>query len=269
MPAGIRNFVERPKAARPPNSSQTDPTRLEGLLNLILLSKEDLASSGKRAVITGRRHKHILEVLKPSAGDELSVGVAGGKIGIGRVIEIDDRSVEMEVSLYKDPPPPVPGTLILAMPRPIVLNRLLGHITALGIKKIILVHSKRMEKSYWKSPVLKEENIKAQFALGLEQAKDTIMPEVLCRMRFKPFVEDELPGIIKGTCAFVAHPEGITGILPCGVKGAFTLVIGPEGGFLPDEILAFKRAGCKCVNLGGRILRVETAVVAALGRMIR
>ena len=232
------------------------------------MSKEDFTISGKRAVITGRRHKHIREFLKPVAGNELCVGLINGKIGKGRVVATDDRSIEMEASFYKDPPRPVPGTLILAMPRPLVFNRLLGHITALGIKKIILVHSKRVEKSYWKSPVLKEENIKVQLVLGLEQAKDTIMPEVLCRMRFKPFVEDELPGIIKGTSAFVAHPEGVTGVLPCCVKGAFTLVIGPEGGFLPDEVWAFKRAGCKCVNLGGRILRVETAVVAALGRMI-
>jgi 16S rRNA (uracil1498-N3)-methyltransferase len=237
-------------------------------LNLILLSKEDLTGSGKRAVITGRRYEHIREFIKPVAGSELCVGLVGGKIGLGRVVSKNDSSIEMEISLYKDPPESVSGTLILAMPRPIVFNRLLGHITALGIKKIILVHSKRVEKSYWQSPVLKEENIKTQLVLGLEQAKDTIMPEVLRRKRLKPFVEDELPGIIKGTSAFVAHPEGATGVLPCAVLGAFTLVVGPEGGFLPDEVLAFKRAGCKCVNLGGRILRVETAVVAALGRMI-
>lgn len=235
----------------------------------MLLSKEDLTGfRRKRAVITGRRYNHISEVLKSSVGDELSVGVIGGKIGIGRVIKIDDKSVEIEASLYKDPPGPVRGALILAMPRPIVFNRILGHITALGIKKIILIHSKRVEKSYWKSPVLKEENIKARLVLGLEQAKDTIMPQVLCRMRFKTFVEDELPAIIKGTSAFVAHPEGALSLLPSCVKGAFTLVIGPEGGFLPDEVSTFKRSGCKCVNLGDRILRVETAVVAALGRLI-
>ncbi|MCX5666217.1 MAG: 16S rRNA (uracil(1498)-N(3))-methyltransferase [Candidatus Omnitrophica bacterium] len=238
-------------------------------MNLILLAEEDLAGSGKRAVITGRRYKHIREFLKPDAGNELCVGLVGGKIGVGRVIAADDRSLEMEVALYKDPPSPIQGTLVLAMPRPIVFNRLLGHVTALGIKKIVLIHSKRVEKSYWQSPVLKEENIKAQLALALEQAKDTIMPEVLRRMKFKVFVEDDLPGMIKGTSAFVAHPDGVTELLPCGVRGAFTLVIGPEGGFLPDEISAFKRAGCRCVNLGDRILRVETAVAAALGRMIK
>ncbi|MDO8535813.1 MAG: 16S rRNA (uracil(1498)-N(3))-methyltransferase [Candidatus Omnitrophota bacterium] len=237
-------------------------------MNLILLSKEDLTGSGERAIVTGRQHKHIREFLKPVIGSELCVGLVDGKIGKGRVVAIDDRSIEMETSFYKDPPKSVPGTLILAMPRPIVFNRLLMSITTLGIKKITLIHSQRVEKSYWKSPVLKEENIREQLTLGLEQAKDTIMPEVMCRMKFKAFVEDELPGLIKGKSAFIAHPEDATDILPCAVLGAFTLVIGPEGGFLPDEISAFKRAGCKCVNLGDRILRVETAVVAALGRLI-
>lgn len=238
-------------------------------MNLILLSKEDLTNSGKRAVITGRRYKHIREFLKPVIGSELCVGLVNGKTGLGRITVINDKSVEMEVSLNKEALSPAPGTLILAMPRPIVFNRLLRSVTTLGIKKIVLIHSKRVEKSYWKSPVLKEENIKSQLALGLEQAKDTIMPEVLCRMKFKSFIEDELPEIIKGTSAFVAHPQDAAGVLPCGVKGAFTLVIGPEGGFLPDEVLAFERAGCKSVNLGPRILRVETAVTAALGRMIK
>ena len=236
-------------------------------MNLILLSKDDLTGSGNRARIAGRRHKHILKFLKPAVGDKLCVGLINGKIGTGRIVTIDDKSVEMGLSLIQDPPHPVPGTLILAMPRPIVFNRLLGHITAFGIKNVVLLHSKRVEKSYWNSPVLKEENIKAQLILGLEQAKDTIMPEVSFRMRFKPFVKDELPGIVKGARAFLAHPECAALVLPCGVKGAFTLVIGPEGGFLPDEVEAFKMAGCRCVSLGERILRVETAVVAALARL--
>ena len=235
-------------------------------MNLILLSKDDLPDSGECAIITGRRHKHILEVLKSIVGDELCVGLVNGNIGKGRIVAIDGKSVEIKVSLDQAPPRPALGTLVLAMPRPIVFNRLLGHITALGIKNIILIHSKRVEKSYWKSPVLKEENIRAQLILGLEQAKDTIMPEVSSRMKFKSFVENELPDTVKGTRAFVAHPEAQEPI-PCGLNSAFTLVIGPEGGFLPDEIEGLKRAGCRCVSLGKRILRVETAVVAALSKL--
>lgn len=237
-------------------------------MNLILLSKDDMDPSAKRAVVTGRRNKHIREFLKPVPGDELCVGLVNGRLGTGRVISTSDSSIEMEISLDRDPPAPVPGTLVLALPRPIVFNRLLCHVACLGIKKIVLINSKRVEKSYWHSPVLKEENIKEQLMLGLEQARDTVVPEVSRGMNFKKFIEDKLPEIIKGTRAFVAHPEGAAGMLPCGVKEKFTIVIGPEGGLLPDEIGAFKKAGCRCVSLGERILRVETAVVAALGRML-
>lgn len=236
-------------------------------MNLILLSKEDLKDNGNMVILTDRRYKHIRQILKSSIGDELCVGMVGGLIGQGRVLAIDDKAVEIEVTFGNKPPLPSQCTLILVMPRPIVLNRLLSHLSSMGIKKIVLIQSARVEKSYWKSPVLSEENIKEKLVLGLEQAKDTIMPEVICRKNFKTFVEDELPGIIKGAHAFVAHPDTQDG-LPCGVKGASALVIGPEGGFLPDEIKCLEKAGCLRVNLGERILRVEVAVIAALSRII-
>jgi len=46
-----------------------------------------------------------------------------------------------------------------------------------------------------------------------------------------------------------------------------TLVIGPEGGFIPAEVDLLSRSGCRPVNLGERILRVETAVAALTGRL--
>ena len=64
------------------------------------------------------------------------------------------------------------------------------------------------EKSYWKSPVLEVEKIRDQFILGLEQAKDTIMPEIQFCKKFRPFAEDKLPGMIKKGKAFVAHFRG-------------------------------------------------------------
>ncbi|MFA5145840.1 MAG: 16S rRNA (uracil(1498)-N(3))-methyltransferase [Candidatus Omnitrophota bacterium] len=235
-------------------------------MNLILLSKDDFIDPGRRVRLTGRRHKHIREILKSSIGDELCVGLLGDRIGKGRVLAIDDKAVEMEISLETDPPRPVPITLVLALPRPIVLKRVLSHVTALGIKKIILIQTERVEKSYWNSPALKEESIRTQLMLGLEQAKDTIMPEVLCRTKFKPFAEDELPSLIRGTRAFLADPEAEEAA-PCGNATPATLVIGTEGGFLPNEAALLKRAGCESVRFGKRILRVETAVIAAIARL--
>ena len=236
-------------------------------MNLILLLEEDFSANGDRVRLSGRRHQHIRDILKSSVGDELCVGVEGSQIGRARVLAIDDNTVEMDVILEKNPPSPIPLTLILAMPRPLVLRRVLIHSTVLGVKKIILLHTKRVQKSYWNSPVLSEEKIREHFILGLEQAKDTIMPEIQFRKGFKPFVEDELPDMVKGSQAFVAHSEGEK-VPPVKGDRPVILVIGPEGGFIPYEIESLEKSGCRAVNFGERIMNVETAVVACISRLM-
>ncbi|MFA5524482.1 MAG: RsmE family RNA methyltransferase, partial [Tissierellales bacterium] len=84
---------------------------------------------------------------------------------------------------------------------------------------------------------------------------------------FKPFVEDRIPDIIKGTRAIVAHPIADKDC-PRDIGERITLAIGPEGGFIPYEIDMLKEHGFKVVSLGQRILRVETAISVILGRLL-
>jgi len=132
---------------------------------------------------------------------------------------------------------------------------------------IMLLHTNRVEKSYWKSPTLEVEKIRDQFILGLEQAKDTIMPEIQFCKKFRPFVEDELPGMIKEGKAFVAHCKGDE-VFPTKGDSSAILLIGPEGGFIPFEIEMLKKNGCKIIKFGERIMNVETAVVACVSRFM-
>jgi RsmE family RNA methyltransferase len=136
----------------------------------------------------------------------------------------------------------------------------------MGVKRIILVNAARVEKSYWQSPFLETDVINHQLVLGLEQARDTMLPEVLLRPRFKPFVEDDLPAIAERTSALVAHPSGPE---PCPreVTRPVTLAIGPEGGFVPFEIDKFLSLGFSVVNAGERVLNVETAVLSLIARL--
>jgi RsmE family RNA methyltransferase len=136
----------------------------------------------------------------------------------------------------------------------------------MGVKKICLIHAYRVEKSFWSSPFLDETSIRDQLILGLEQACDTIMPEILLWPLFKPFVEDELPGIMTGTLSLVAHPEAAMEC-PRNVSENVTLAIGPEGGFIQYEIDKLTECGFQAVSMGERILRVEAAVPALLSRL--
>jgi RsmE family RNA methyltransferase len=235
-------------------------------MNLILLFEEDFDDSGKTVSLSGRRWEHITKVHRASPGDELTVGLLNGKVGTGRISSIDGSSLTMSVELNSEAPPPLPLTLLLAMPRPKMLKRILQSVTAMGVKRIYLINAWRVEKSFWESPVLKEEMLREQMILGLEQAKDTILPEVHIRKFFKPFVEDELPEIAKDTLPLVAHPIASE---PCprGLADAVTLAVGPEGGFIPYEVERLEGAGFMAVHMGERILRVETAIPALLARL--
>lgn len=234
-------------------------------MNLLLLEQPDFISA-QRVRLTGRRLQHMREIHQASAGDSLRVGLIGGLMGEGQVISLDADHAELEISLSQTPPAKLPLTLLLAMPRPKMFRRILQHCASLGVAEIVLLNSYRVEKSFWQTPFLQPEVIRHNLLLGLEQARDTVLPNVRIEKRFKPFVEDQLPAIIGDSLGLVAHP-GDYPPCPRAVPGAITLAIGPEGGWIAYEVDKLIDAGMQPVQLGERILRVETAVTALIARL--
>jgi RsmE family RNA methyltransferase len=234
-------------------------------MNLILLFPEDMVTD-ERARITGRRLRHVLDVHRAGVGDDLVVGLLGGRIGRGRVTRLDEAVLDMDVRFDRDPPAKLPLTVILALPRPKVLRRVLHSLSVMGVGRIVLVNAARVEKSYWQTPFLAADAIERQLVLGLEQSRDTVLPDVLLKQRFRPFVEDELPAMIKGSLSLVAHPGGVA-TCPRDVLGPATLAVGPEGGFVPYEIEKLVSLGFTLVSLGERVLNVETAIPALISRL--
>jgi RsmE family RNA methyltransferase len=235
-------------------------------VNLLLLEDADFIGVD-RVRLSGRRLKHLHEVHRAEAGDRLRVGHIGGAMGEGHLLSLDEDSAELAVELNLAPPAKLPLTLILALPRPKMLKRTLQTIASMGVPRLVLVNSYRVEKSFWQTPFLQPEEIREQLILGLEQARDTVLPEVSIEKRFKPFVEDRLPALAAGTLGLVGHP-GDYPACPRAVQGQVTLAIGPEGGWIPYEVeLLREAAGLQPVQLGERILRVETAVPVLLARL--
>mgnify|MGYP001627432233 CR=1 FL=1 len=235
-------------------------------MNLILLSPEDLASPSSALIRDTRRLTHIKQVHGAAVGDTLKVGLLNGSIGKGTITALDEGEISLALDLTEAPPPALDLTLVLALPRPKMLRRILQTISTLGVKKLHLINSYRVEKSYWQTPFLEPESIQEQLLLGLEQGCDTRLPEVHLHKRFKPFVEDELPALIAGTRALVAHPY-TTIACPSQIDYALSLAVGPEGGFIEYEIALLQKCGFEAVHLGERIMRVETAVPYLLGRL--
>ena len=238
-------------------------------MNLILLFPDDFASDGT-VRLGGRRARHVYEVLRARVGDSLTVGRVNGQVGKGTVLVVEPDEVRLSVALSEDPPPPHGLDLILAMPRPKVLRRVLQSAASLGARRIVLVGAQRVEKSYFDTPFLEPRELERNLVLGLEQARDTVLPEVVVRRRFRPFVEDELEAFWPAaTCArLLAQPGAGGGPTGCDLRKAGSpaaLAIGPEGGWIPFELELLAAQGFKAFDLGPRILRVETAVPFAFG----
>jgi len=240
-------------------------------VNLILLFPDDFASDGTVRLI-GRRARHVHEVHRARVGDSLTVGRVNGQVGKGTLLFVEPDEVRLSVCLSEDPPPPAGLDLLLAMPRPKVLRRVLQAAASLGARRIVLLAAQRVEKSYFDSPFLEPGEVERNLVLGLEQARDTALPEVVVRRRFRPFVEDELELYWPAaTCArLLAHPAATRSPADCDVGrpgSPAVLAIGPEGGWIPFELELLEAHGFRSFGLGPRILRVETVVPFAFGQV--
>lgn len=237
-------------------------------MNLLILPPS--AFTKDTATITEpAKLSHIHTVLKAQVGDTLKVGEFGGLMGTAKIAHLDEGCCVLdEVCLDVMPPPKLDVTVILALPRPKVLRRLMLDMTAFGVGHIILINSVRTDKSYWGSPLMGRLD---EFILeGLEQGKDSIPPTITLAKRFKPFVQDELPALMANKSACVFHPyAGMSFGQRVETQGLpQVVVIGAEGGFVPYEIELLASVGVQAVTLGERILRTESAVNAVLGRWL-
>lgn len=234
-------------------------------MNIVLLDANQDCSSDIWSIEDQRQIKHLNQHLQLKAGDTLKVGVRDGQRYLTEVQSITAQQIMLRPIQAENVPNKVPVHLILALPRPKVLRRMIMDAVTLGVERISLIHSYRVDKSYWQSPFLQQ--LDDYVTLGLEQAGDTIVPEIQLYKRFKPFVEDVLPTLIsEQRPAYVAHPYAEQS-MPHAIAHGCNLIVGPEGGFIPYEIELLKKNGCQAMSLGNRILRTETAVSNILGRL--
>lgn len=237
-------------------------------MNRLILFPSDLLDESS-AILADRRAQHIRSVLKAQIGDSIRFGLLNGPIGLARLVEDNDSGLCLHLEYTDETPTPhIPCTLVLALPRPKVARRLIEAICTLGVEQLHLINSYKVDKSYWQSHYLHEEKLQQQLLLGLEQSGSTHIPKIFQHQRFRPFTEDIFPELIRGKTGLLAHPHS-ENECPADIETPSVLVVGPEGGFTEFEVDLLQAQGAFPVSLGKRILRVETAVPALIGRLHR
>ncbi|MDG0979819.1 MAG: 16S rRNA (uracil(1498)-N(3))-methyltransferase [Halieaceae bacterium] len=237
-------------------------------MNIVLLEPNALGDHFQ-AQLSERAHKHCIEVIKPEVGSQLNVGVYGGKLGVGKVLEHSKTRTVLDVEISELPPRKETLCLVLALPRPKMVRRILSASIELGVETVHIINSYRVEKSYWQSPYLKPDAIETTIHTALEQAGDTVPPSLHWHKGFKPFAEDHLPNLVRSYPNAWLGDHRVHSRLDVSTCDSHRLIaIGPEGGFIPYEVGLLQQAGLTPINLGARIMRVETAVSALLGKLI-
>lgn len=224
----------------------------------------DNITDEKYAVITGEDARHISRSLRMKKEDALTVTCDG--IDYSCVIKnITDESVELEVLFFEKckSEPSIDLTLYQAVPKLDKLELIIQKSVELGVNRIVPVLTRRCvsrpsEKDF-------EKKRQRYQRIALEAAKQSgrgVIPEVLPMIGFN----EALERMKNDDCPLMLYEQGGVRFSEAGLSEAKTvsLLIGSEGGFDESEVARADESGVKRIWLGDRILRCETAPIAAV-----
>lgn len=240
-------------------------------MNLLLVAAEELSHTGQ-LVLTGRRAEHLRTVLRVVVGQKLRAGLVRGGVGEATVLSVSESQIVLHTRFGASLVPPT-RELILALPRPKVLPRILQAVASFGVRRVDLVNTWRVDAAYFESHRLEESSLREQLLLGCEQGRQTYLPEIAVHRLLVPFFRDHLAPRLQrepGRVLIVGHPNAdqhIEEVVQSGPSHAVTLFVGSDGGFVESELQSLVGLGAKVVRLGAAVLRTEVAVVALMSQL--
>lgn len=235
-------------------------------MNLLLLDERDRIDADC-VTLTDTRAAHVLNVLRATPGQTVRIGRLDGPFGTGTVVSASGGRVMLRCQFDTATPPRPQVDVLLALPRPKVMRRLWAQLAALGVGHIILTNAERVERHYFDTHVLSEDTYRPLLIEGLQQARDTRLPNVSIHRQFRILVEDHLDGLFRDGIRLLADPSGTTSIqsaLAERTSQRVLLAIGPEGGWNAFELSLLAAHGFRLGSLGPRTLRTDTACTALL-----
>lgn len=239
-------------------------------MNILILEKAEV---GVRIPRADRRWAHVSKVLRKNKGDRIAAGIADGDLGEAVLRELDEAGMVLDFEGGREPPPLASLRLILGFPRPIQAARILKDLTSLGVGEIHLTGTELGEKSYAMSSIFKDHDFRGPLVEGAEQAGNPRLPLVFThwslarcletlaadpetgsRVFLHPYSDAPRMGAALGVLSELSVPE---------LSVPVTLAVGSERGWTDAEVARLFEAGFAARTLGGRILKTETAALAA------
>ena len=228
-------------------------------MNLVLFSPAEIARPLPR---NDRRAIHVLEVLRRKVGDTFDAGLINGPRGKGTLVAVSPETLTLSFAWTAEPPPLDPLILIVGLPRPQTARDILRDATSLGVAAIHFVVTDKGEHSYAASTLWTSGEWQRHLIAGAEQAFDTRLPEITHGRLLIEAIAALPPD---ATRLVLDHYDASTPLSaqPLGA-GAIALAFGPERGWSNAERAALRGSGFASGHLGARVLRLETAVTAAV-----
>ena len=229
-------------------------------VNIILFEPDE---TGGRLDRSDPRAAHILDVLRREPGDSFDAGIVNGPIGKGTLVAVADDTLELAFCWQDTPPALEPITLIVGLPRPQAARRILQEATTLGAAAIHFVLTDKGDANYASSALWHSGEWRRHLIAGAQQAFTTRLPEVSTGrtlaelLRSSPFSES-----LRLALDNYEGSRLLGNVID--IKLPMTLALGSERGWSAGERRALRQAGFELVHLGTRVLRTETACIAAL-----
>lgn len=221
------------------------------------------ADAGEEAVleIEGDAYRHLFRSRRLPVGARLRVVDGRGRARAARVASVERRraeavlgeSVEANESELR-------VTLLAGALRPERADTLVEKATEIGVHAVRFLRMERTPRRYGEGRLDRMHRVARA---AVEQCGRAWIPPV------SHHEWDELEDLLADGPLFVLRPGGEGRLRAREEKDAASVVIGPEGGFAEAELLRLGELGAVGVDLGPRILRVETAaMVAAAGLLL-
>ncbi len=217
---------------------------------------------GDKAALTGKHAEHLSRVLRARVGQEFDVS-AGGRLRRGRVVAVDEDRVEFALGEELPAPAEAQVTLLLAIYKFDRMEWALEKLTELGAARIMPVIARRTDAGLARAAGKRVERWRRIAQEAAEQSRRLEPPEILAPARLKDAVATTaLTRIVLAESEQSVSLADVVRVHPPGESLA--LAVGPEGGWAEDELRLFAEAGWTAASLGQRILRAETAAIAAM-----